>query len=62
MARVILHDFARSPYGRMVVVTVDGSSYQIPEWWLIGAERSMSFNAAVLQWHEQAKLETSVRH
>lgn len=41
---------------RYVVATVQGTTYQIPALWMVGAMRGMSMAQAILHWHEQSQM------
>jgi hypothetical protein len=47
---------------RVLVVTVEGQRYEIPEMWLAGATRTRTIGEAVQLWHQQAMLEEVFRH
>jgi hypothetical protein len=45
---------------RYVTVRVGGATYEIPEMWLVGATRTMTYQQAILHWGEQAMAEKFV--
>ena len=46
---------------KTIPVTIDGTTYEIPQLWLVGATRRQSYADAIAHWHEQAQLEAGIR-
>lgn len=54
--RNVLNDVEIRDGIRIVTATIEGTRYEIPEHWLMGATIHRSFDEALYLWHEQATL------